>query len=167
VAVGDRPPRGPLVGVHAERVDHGRETAGEPARHDLVEELERVLRRAEVVRTGADHGAQAVGGHGALVAEPRRRRRSTPASMAHARHTVDVPVSPEDRAKWERQVAALREEESDDEGTPQERWAYIQWANAERVRRGLPELETEGEVHWIARTLGLLDGIPRSARRAR
>ena len=63
-----------------------------------------------------------------------------------------------DRERWafERQVAALRSAETDDEGSLAFRYELIEWANAERARRGIEPLQTEGEIHRRARALGLL-----------
>jgi hypothetical protein len=66
-------------------------------------------------------------------------------------------VSDEERRAFERQAAALDAAESDDEGTLAFRHELIEWANAERARRGIEPLQTEGEIHWRARALGLLD----------
>jgi hypothetical protein len=71
------------------------------------------------------------------------------------RHTGSV-VSDEERRAFERQAAALRSAETDDEGTLAFRHQLIEWANAERERRGIEPLLTEGEIHWRARTIGLL-----------
>jgi hypothetical protein len=73
------------------------------------------------------------------------------------RHTALVSVSPQDRVAWDRQVAALELEECDDAGSLVERWRFVEWANSARLERGLPALHTEGELHWRARALGLLD----------
>ena len=78
---------------------------------------------------------------------------------------ADVTVSAEDRRRFERQVAALREEENDDEGTPEWRASVIAWANRERAKRGDPPLKEwwedkgELELHKRARALGLLGRV--------
>jgi uncharacterized protein YkwD len=69
---------------------------------------------------------------------------------------VPARVSEEDRSRWERQVGALRREESDDEGTPEWRAQLVTETNRLRSRRGTPELKTETEMHRYARALGLI-----------
>jgi hypothetical protein len=66
-------------------------------------------------------------------------------------------VSEEERRAFERQARALRSAERADEGPLAFRHQLIEWANAERVRRGIEPLQTEGEIHWRARALGLLE----------
>lgn len=71
---------------------------------------------------------------------------------------VDPPlerVSAEDRRRFERQAAALRQIENDDEGTPEWRTAVVEYVDAERAKRGVPPLKTEDEFHHRARELGL------------
>lgn len=71
---------------------------------------------------------------------------------------VDPPparVGVEDRRRFERQVAALRTIENDDEGTPEWRAAVVEYVDAERAKRGVPPLKTEAELHRRARELGL------------
>lgn len=65
-------------------------------------------------------------------------------------------VTDDERRSFERQAAALRSATSDDEGTLAFRHGLIEWANAERERRGIEPMQTEGEIHWRARALGLL-----------
>jgi len=67
-----------------------------------------------------------------------------------------MAVSAEHRRRFDLQVAALREEENDDEGTPEWRAMVIDRMNEARRRRGIPPLETEPELHRRARDLGLL-----------
>jgi hypothetical protein len=67
-----------------------------------------------------------------------------------------VAVSPEDRRRFERQVAALRDGETEDEGTPASRAAAIEDADRWRAEHGIPPLDTEAELHRRARDLGLL-----------
>lgn len=61
-----------------------------------------------------------------------------------------------DRAIMARQAAALREIESDEPGEDSQRNNAIEAANADRVRRGLEELKTEGEFHRKAVARGLV-----------
>jgi uncharacterized protein YkwD len=78
-------------------------------------------------------------------------------------------VSPEERRKWERQVAALKEAETDDEGTPEWQAAMIAQANKWRAEHGIPplkewwETKTEQKLHERARALGLLGRVRRDA----
>lgn len=73
-----------------------------------------------------------------------------------------MPVSAEDRRRWERQVAGLREMENDDEGTPEWRAEVEDSANRWRASRNIPPLrewweeQTEPEFYIRARALGLL-----------
>jgi hypothetical protein len=73
-----------------------------------------------------------------------------------------VAVSAEDRRRWERQVAGLREMENDDEGTPEWRRSVEETANRWRAAHGIPPLEewweekTEPEFYELARARGLL-----------
>lgn len=66
-------------------------------------------------------------------------------------------VSADDRRRFERQAAALRTAECDDEGSLDWRHAVIESANRWRAVHGLAPLQTEGELHRRARALGLLD----------
>jgi hypothetical protein len=59
-------------------------------------------------------------------------------------------------ARFERQAAALRAAESEDEGTPDWRAGRIEEIDEDRARQGLPPLKTETELHVRARALGLL-----------
>ena len=69
-------------------------------------------------------------------------------------------VSSEDRRRWERQVAALREADNDDEGSLEWRADVHEWADARRREAGLDDLDTEPELHRRARALGLLRTFP-------
>lgn len=73
-------------------------------------------------------------------------------------HTSGV-VSDGDRRAFERQVAALRTAEHDDEGSLEWRHALHVALDAERKRIGVDKLKTEGELHRRARSLGLLDRV--------
>lgn len=68
---------------------------------------------------------------------------------------VPPRVTDEDRRRFERQVAALRQIENDDDGSPEWRTAVVEHADDERAKRGAPRLKTEGELHRRARDLGL------------
>lgn len=74
----------------------------------------------------------------------------------------DMAVSGEDRRRWERQVAHLREIENDDEGTPEWQQSVHDAANRWRARHGISPLrewwedESEIEFYERARALGLL-----------
>ena len=76
-----------------------------------------------------------------------------------------MTVSAEDRQRWQRQVSGLREEENDDEGTPEWRESVEEAANRWRVEHGIPCLKewwedrTESEFYERARALGLLDRV--------
>ena len=70
-----------------------------------------------------------------------------------------MAVSAQDRAKWNRQVAALREFGNDDEGSLEWRHDALEAINRRRVANGRDELKTEGEMHRRARALGLLVDI--------
>lgn len=65
-------------------------------------------------------------------------------------------MSAEDRRRWDRQVAALRTVENDDEGSLAWRADMIDSVNERRRRHGRDEMATEGEMHRRARALGLL-----------
>ncbi len=71
-------------------------------------------------------------------------------------------LTDEHRRRWALQVAALREAESGDEGTPEWRTMMVDRANRRRAARGIPplrewwETKTEPELHHRARALGLL-----------
>ncbi|MGI9031322.1 MAG: hypothetical protein ACR2HP_15270 [Ilumatobacteraceae bacterium] len=71
-------------------------------------------------------------------------------------------VSPEDRRRFERQAAALKEAETDDEGTPEWRAMMIASINERRRKRGFAPLkdwwENKGELEFRehARARGLL-----------
>ena len=73
-----------------------------------------------------------------------------------------MTASSEDRRKWERQVAGLREMENADEGSPEWRRSVEEAANSWRAQHGIPPLkewwedETEPEFYERARALGLL-----------
>jgi len=74
-----------------------------------------------------------------------------------------MAVSPEDRAKWDRQVAALREIETESPSRPAVRAARIADANRWRESHGIPPLADEAEEYppemeffERARRLGLL-----------
>jgi len=75
------------LAVQAERVDDGRQASADPARDDLVEQREGVLRRVQVVPAAADDAAQVVGGHdlsGAIVrARPGRLARPAGPDQDH------------------------------------------------------------------------------------
>jgi len=73
VALGQRQPGRPPLGVQAGRVDDGGQAATHALGHDELEHLERVLAGAHVVLAGADHGAQPVRGHDLVGREPLRR----------------------------------------------------------------------------------------------
>lgn len=79
-----------------------------------------------------------------------------------------MTVSPEHRRIFERQAAALREEESDDEGSPEFQRAMIEAENQRRAEVGQARLlewwedKTEGELHERARALGLLERVRRA-----
>ncbi|MBI2709988.1 MAG: hypothetical protein HYX34_09870 [Actinobacteria bacterium] len=74
-----------------------------------------------------------------------------------------MAVSPEDRARWERQVAGLRTMETDDEGTPEWQAAMVRAENARPARVGAPALKEwweeppEAQLHQRAKALGMLD----------
>ena len=76
-----------------------------------------------------------------------------------------MAVSAEDRRRWERQVAGLREMENDDEGTPEWRRSVEEAANRRRAARGIPPLKewweekTEPEFYKLARARGLLRSV--------
>ena len=65
-------------------------------------------------------------------------------------------MTAEDKARFERQAAALHRVETDDEGDPQWRTDTFEAIDKERERRGLPPLKTEPEFHRLAGALGLL-----------
>jgi len=65
-------------------------------------------------------------------------------------------VSAEDRRRWDRQVAALRTGDNDDEGSLAWRAEMIDSINERRRQHGHEEMATEGEMHRRARALGLL-----------
>jgi len=73
-----------------------------------------------------------------------------------------MAVSPEDRARWDRQVAALREAETESRGSPEWRAEVFRAANAWRATHGIPPLLDEfdnipeAELHRRAEHLGLL-----------
>lgn len=69
-------------------------------------------------------------------------------------------VSEADRVAFTRQVAALATEPNEDEGTPEWRAEAIRRINAERAHHGIDELDTEPELHRLARDLGLLRRVP-------
>lgn len=71
-------------------------------------------------------------------------------------------VTPSERGRFNRQVAALADGEIDDEGSPQWRAAMIEALDRRRAVAGVPPLEPwwagkgERELHERARALGLL-----------
>lgn len=74
-----------------------------------------------------------------------------------------MAISPEDRAKWDRQVAALRERETEKRSSPEVRAARIEEANKWRAAHGIAplkerpeEIPPEVELHERAKRLGLL-----------
>ena len=75
-----------------------------------------------------------------------------------------MAVSAEDRRRCDRQVEALRLADNDEEGTIEVRAATLEMVNRRRVAPGPPELNTEGELHRRARTLGLLVDVPTAPR---
>ena len=75
-----------------------------------------------------------------------------------------MAVSAEDRRRWDRQAEALRLADNDEEGTLEVRAATLEMVNRRRVAPGRPELNTEGELHRRARTLGLLVDVPTAPR---
>ena len=75
-----------------------------------------------------------------------------------------MAVSEKDRRRWERQVAALKLADNTDEGSPDFRVQVIESVNRRRIRDGRPALDTEGELHHRARSLGLLVNVPASPR---
>lgn len=56
-----------------------------------------------------------------------------------------MAVSPEDRAKWDRQVAALREAETEERPSEEVRQARIAEANRGRAEQGITPLRDEYE----------------------
>ena len=70
-----------------------------------------------------------------------------------------MAVSEKDRRNWKRQVAALALEDNTDEGSPEFRATVIESINRRRVLDGRPALDTEGEFHHRARSLGLLVNV--------
>lgn len=70
-----------------------------------------------------------------------------------------MAVSEKDRRNWERQVAALESEDNTDEGSPDFRVQAIEAVNRRRILSGRPALDTEGEFHQRARSLGLLVNV--------
>lgn len=75
-----------------------------------------------------------------------------------------MTVSPEDRAKWERQVEGLKLMENDDEGTAEWREEMFQAENRRRAKLGIAPMKhwweedpPEAEFYRRARALGLLD----------
>jgi hypothetical protein len=74
-----------------------------------------------------------------------------------------MTVSPEDRAKWDLQVAALREIETEARSSPEVRAERIAEANTWRAARGIPPLKDEfedpPEMEFFrrAKRLGLLN----------
>ncbi len=71
-----------------------------------------------------------------------------------------MAVSEKDRRNWDRQVAALELGDNADEGSPDFRVQAIESVNRRRILNGRPVLDTEGEFHHRARSLGLLVNIP-------
>ena len=73
-----------------------------------------------------------------------------------------MAASEEDRRRFNRQVRALEEAETDEEPSPEERRAIITWLNEVRARDGIPPLRDgvddapELELHRIARARGPL-----------
>jgi hypothetical protein len=72
-------------------------------------------------------------------------------------------VSSADRERFARQVAALADADTNDEGAPAWRRAMVDASNRRRAARGIPPLlewwEAKGELELYerARALGLLD----------
>ena len=79
-----------------------------------------------------------------------------------------MAVSAEDRRRWDRQVEALHLADNDEEGTLEvdlmDLLGLAEMVNRRRVAHGRPELNTEGELHRRARTLGLLVDVPTAPR---
>jgi hypothetical protein len=69
-------------------------------------------------------------------------------------------VSAADRRALARQAAALAGEETDDEGTADERMARIAEVDAWRAEHDIEPLSTEPELHRLARDRGLLRRVP-------
>lgn len=74
-------------------------------------------------------------------------------------------VSADDRRRWHRQIAALRQFENDDEGSAEWRQAVEEAANARRAEKGIPPLDewwedkTEHHFHELARAKRLLGRV--------
>jgi hypothetical protein len=75
-----------------------------------------------------------------------------------------MPISPEDRAKWDRQVAGLREAQTEQRPSPERLAQIIADANRWRAAHGIPPLRGEFDdipeeaFYERARRLGLLKG---------
>lgn len=91
----------------------------------------------------------------AFVVRGRVRRHTGTVRSTEPVDQVPARVTAEDRRRFERQVAALRTIENDDEGTPEWRAGVVEYVDAERAERGTPPLKTEDEFHHRARELGL------------
>ena len=82
--------------------------------------------------------------------------RVVPNPDANGRVNERFAVSDADWTVLARHAAALREIETDDEGTAEWRARRIEEADADRTRHRIPPLKTEPELHRRARDLGLL-----------
>lgn len=89
------------------------------------------------------------------MVQGRVRRHTGPVPDSEPAEPTPARVSAEDRRRFERQVAALRKIENDDEGTPEWRAGVVEYVDGERAKRGTPPLKTEDEFHHRARELGL------------
>ena len=74
-----------------------------------------------------------------------------------------MPVSADDRRRFEAQAASLRAVENDEEMSPEQTARVVASANADRARAGLPPLRDERDVelpeegfYRRARALGFL-----------
>ena len=106
-------------------------------------------------RDAARHGCRPPSAGRAVVVRGRVRRHTGLVPPAEPADPAPARVSADDRRRFERQAAALRTIENDDEGTPEWRGGVVEYIDAERAKRGTPPLKTEDEFHHRARELGL------------